>query len=250
MTSPQKTHNTRIADSFGRRSAQYDHYATLQAKIATQLSDYLPQTSAPHILEIGCGTGFLTQHIVTRYPESKIYITDLSEDMLTQCKKKIGSAERLHYVCCDGEALTKCDVIANHKFDLIVSSMTLQWFQNANDGLRKLTSNLKENGTIYFATLGPDNFTEWQTVLKQYNYPSGTWILKNVPGLFSEEKVIIDYGSAYNFFRSLKAIGAHNPKTSYSQLPAGQLRKAMHALDRASHGKVSWHIVYGCLKAL
>ena len=42
----------------------------------------------PRILEVGCGTGILTEFLIKKYPNASFEITDISGSMLEECKKR------------------------------------------------------------------------------------------------------------------------------------------------------------------
>lgn len=41
---------------------------------------------APHVLDVGCGTGVLLKQLAERFPEAELYGVDASADMLTQAR--------------------------------------------------------------------------------------------------------------------------------------------------------------------
>ena len=71
---------------FARRAATYEHHAGQQRAIARKLARYLPELESPSVLEIGCGTGFLTRHLVARYPRGAITVTDIAPQMVAACE--------------------------------------------------------------------------------------------------------------------------------------------------------------------
>ena len=57
-----------IAQSFGARAASYEEHADLQRTVAKRLARLLPPLAAPRVLELGCGTGLFSRHLLARYP--------------------------------------------------------------------------------------------------------------------------------------------------------------------------------------
>ena len=55
-----------------------------------------------HILDIGCGTGFLTSHLKDYYPNAHITACDISYKMLEECQKLFGQ-DNISYLLCDAE---------------------------------------------------------------------------------------------------------------------------------------------------
>ena len=75
-----------IAQSFGARAASYDEHADLQRAVAERLARLLPQLAAPRVLELGCGTGLFSRHLLARYPDGTFLFTDLAPSMVEQCR--------------------------------------------------------------------------------------------------------------------------------------------------------------------
>ena len=119
------THSLRA--SFSRGAKFYDRLATTQREIARRLAKSILATTelqnAKSILEIGCGTGFLTEELVSIYPEADLTVLDISPVMLDATRAKLGSSRNnINYIEAD-----ILDASFEQKFDLIVSSSTLQW---------------------------------------------------------------------------------------------------------------------------
>jgi len=83
---------------------------------------YIPKALKPkRILELGCGTGNLSELIVKKYPESEIVLVDISEEILNRCKNRLEDNDRVEYYRAD---INELDFSAD-SFDLIVSSITI-----------------------------------------------------------------------------------------------------------------------------
>ena len=74
-----------VANSFGARAGTYDDHADLQRTVAERLSHLLPNLSRPRVLELGCGTGLFSRHLLARYPDGDFLLTDLASSMVEQC---------------------------------------------------------------------------------------------------------------------------------------------------------------------
>ena len=94
----------KIAARFGGSAGIYDRHASLQARVARRLGALLPASRAPRVLEIGCGTGFFTQHLLRRYPDGDFLITDIAPEMLAICRQRVTiNGRALHFALLDGE---------------------------------------------------------------------------------------------------------------------------------------------------
>lgn len=227
-----------IARKFGRRAEIYDEKAQLQKNVAKKLASFLPKSSYENILEIGCGTGFMTEYLANVYPDAQKHITDLSPEMVELCAEKFKDTPNMTFGVLDGQAKK----IAKG-YDLVVSSMCVQWFDAPNDVLKEW----KTHADVCFATLGPDNFKEWRALLAGLDLPFGGRILTDLPGVISDEIKQVPYSSAYDFLKELKQIGAETATPDYNILAPRQLKKLIAAYDDQDQKQISWHIVYGHL---
>lgn len=233
-----------IAQSFGRRADDYDRNAPLQKECAAQLAALLPHRPAPDVLEIGCGTGFVTEHLINDcYPDGTFVITDIAQEMVAVAERKYHYPNAVFKVM-DGQAPA-----VDRMFDVIVSGMAVQWFDNPHASLERLRDMLLPNGVLYYSAPGPDSFAAWRDVLKEEGLSDGLLSYPAWPGVVKSQTVTVDYGRVENFLKSLKEIGAHQPRKGYAALHPAALRKACRLYNERHGGKVTWEIVYGCLQA-
>ena len=54
-----------IALNFSKHARGYDRYARLQKIMADRLASFLPNIMPDKVLEIGCGTGLFTKHLLS-----------------------------------------------------------------------------------------------------------------------------------------------------------------------------------------
>jgi malonyl-CoA O-methyltransferase len=233
-----------IAARFAARAASYELHAGLQRTVADRLADFLPKLERPRVLELGCGTGLLSRHLVKRYPDGYFILTDVAPEMIAECRRNLaplGPAQISFEVMDAGEA-------GGHAgLDLIVSSMTLHWLPDPAASVQRLTRFLAPSGVLLYASLGPESFAEWRAALAAEALPSGLVELPALSGVVREERLVPD-ADALSFLRRMKAVGGLTPKEGYAPLAPGALRRAVRATD-AKGGQVTWHIVYGALNA-
>jgi malonyl-CoA O-methyltransferase len=243
----QYARNFAIARSFSDRANDYERHADLQRSVADRLALLLPRLDAPRVLELGCGTGLLSRHLLAQYPEGNFVFTDLAQAMLEQCRLNLGvqARDRARFTQMDG---SKPDSELG-TFDLIATSMALHWLSDPVATLNALRSLLAPHGVLLFAALGPESFTEWRNVLEAEGLPDGMITSPRLPGIVAEERTIVD-ASTLAFLRRMKRVGGTTPREGYAKLSAGQLRRAIRSADAKTGGRITWHIVYGRLDAL
>lgn len=233
-----------IAARFGARAASYELHAGLQRAVADRLASFLPKLERPRVLELGCGTGLLSRHLVQRYPGGHFVLTDVAPAMIAECRRNLaplGPAQISFEVMDAGEAGGHAEL------DLIVSSMTLHWLADPAASVERLRRFLAPSGTLLYATLGPESFAEWRATLAAEGLPTGLPDLPPLPGVVAEERLLPDT-DALSFLRRIKAVGGLTPKEGYEPLSPGALRRAIRATDARGRG-ITWHIVYGALNA-
>ncbi|PWC84307.1 hypothetical protein AEJ54_29585, partial [Azospirillum sp. Sp 7] len=149
-----------IAAAFGKAAPRYEEHAAVQRIAAERLAERvarLPLPPRPRVLEIGCGTGFLSRALRERIGPADWLLTDLSPDMLARCRAALGDPTDSAFRIMDGE---KPDL--DGPFDLIVSSLALQWFRDPTAALARWAEMLAPGGRIAVATLAADSFREWR----------------------------------------------------------------------------------------
>ncbi|MFU8818294.1 MAG: alpha/beta fold hydrolase [Desulfurivibrio sp.] len=79
-----------IRRRFDRAAATYDANADIQRRTLDLLLPHLPPPAeVAEILELGCGTGNYTEHLLRHYPAARLTALDFSQAMLEQARSKI-----------------------------------------------------------------------------------------------------------------------------------------------------------------
>ena len=217
-----------VRRSFERAAATYDAAAVLQREVCDRVMerlDYIKQVPR-NILDLGCGTGYGTGKLLSRYPEAQVVALDLAETMAAQTRKTHAlkgwtswfSTPRVRAVCADGEALP----LVHASSDLVFSSLTMQWCDPERlfaEARRVLTP----GGLLMFSTFGPDTLKELRHVFATVdNYPHvNTFVDMHDLGdqlvhagfgdpVMDMEIITVTYADLKSLLLELKAIGAHN----------------------------------------
>jgi len=224
-----------IENAFDKGATNYDWAALIQRETAEKLINFTPDTAPTKILEIGCGTGFLTKLLVQKYPDSQITATDISGKMIEKCKSKLPF---IHFEKTDGETYEPTT-----KYDLIISNMTVQWFDNPVTGIDRLKEFLNPNGSLLFSTLGDKSFYQWREILNDMNLSNGLLKTPEYKYIIDEEIEQAIYPKGIDFIKNLKDIGAN--KSDAKPLSPTQLKQACETLSNKYYGAITWHILYG-----
>lgn len=257
-----------VARTFAAAAETYDQHARVQRAVAAELAERtarLPLPAAPRVLEIGCGTGFLTALLLRRFPAARLLATDLAEAMVTHCRRKLGAADRggaaarAAYAVMDGE----WPALRPAQHELVLASLAFQWFAELAPALARLVGCLAPGGTLLFATLGADTFREWRAAHAALglrhgvpSLPSADALLAALPagGVGAPARVDeawheLQYPRARDFLTALRAAGAHLPAPGYRPLPSAQLRAVLAALERGGPVRITYHVLYAAYTA-
>ena len=242
----------RVAQAFDGAEG-YAGHAHVQRRIAADLAVKiaaldLPET--PRILEIGCGTGFLTQELLARGVDGEWLITDKAPAMVARCREAMGAAPERRFALLDGEyGLGALD----QKFDLICASMAMQWFDDLPNTVSKLLQLLEPGGRLVFNTLAADTFSEWHEAHRSIGRESGALRfpeLEEIKAQLNFRSTVSLNSQAYKerfsdaraFLKGLKAIGAATSRAGHAPLPPGDLRRVMQAFE-AGGASVTYEVL-------
>ncbi|MBC2670378.1 methyltransferase domain-containing protein [Novosphingobium piscinae] len=234
--------SARIAAAFAA-ARDYDGHAAVQRRVATGLAvriAALPLPPAPRVLEIGCGTGFLTAALRDQGLGGRWLVTDLAPAMVARCRDRLGDGAGRTFAVLDGEHGPRP---AAAPFDLICASLAFQWFSALEPAVARLLGWLAPGGHLIFTTLGAGTFSEWRAAHRAEGLAPGTPPFlqpealadllparQAAPPLVTLE--LAEHADAGAFLRGLKAIGAGTPHSDHRPLPPAALRRVMARFTR------------------
>lgn len=230
-------------------AADYDRHARVQRLVARELARRiaaLPLPPAPRVLEIGCGTGFLTQALREQGLAGDWLVTDVAPAMVERARARLGSG--YSYAVLDGE----CGEPEGGPFDLICASLATQWFRDEPAALARWREWLRPGGDVMVATLGPGTFAEWRAAHAAEGYAPGTPAF-TPPSAFESlglaqpptlELYRERHADARAFLHALRGIGAGTAAPAHRPLSPGALRRVMRRFEAA--GAITTYEVVTC----
>ncbi|NHN30804.1 malonyl-ACP O-methyltransferase BioC [Paenibacillus agricola] len=239
-----------ICSQFNRSAAgSYDIHAHVQRMMADRLVQSLigwkreDKADGLNMLEIGCGTGVLTEILLNEYPYASITALDMASAMIKAAEQHVLSSTanhvgysksrpaRLHFLLADVEMWAADAPTAS--LDLIVSNACFQWLSYPRQTLGHLRRMIRAGGLLVFTTFGPDTFYElhkafnevyrangmepqrhglsfqsmdqWKNLLKEAGF-------SNIQ--YERSTQMEKYASARDFLHSVKAMGASNSEAA------------------------------------
>ncbi len=226
----------RVAESFSRAANSYDSVAYLQREIGEYLLAGLAKSAGVDallnercLIDLGSGTGYFTPYLK---PLSEYQVSlDLAEGMLQFASRQCPDTSS--GVCGDAEQLP----FADQSFDLLFSSLTIQWCTDLTQLFTELKRVMKPGASLSIATLGPDTLCELRDAWSQVDrythvnsFASRTQLvaaIKNT-GLqiegFEEQTKVLRFKQVRDLTYELKTLGAHNMNQGQSAGLTGRQR--------------------------
>ncbi|MDZ7757421.1 methyltransferase [Rhodohalobacter sp.] len=241
-----------IVNRFSESAQDYDQFARIQEETAERLAKALSpwQFSIPEgpVIEVGAGTGLLTQHIAKMYSNREVLVTDASDEMLQLNKKKLSDHTHLQYQNMDVESAEW----EEEKYSLITSNFLLHWLKHPAETVAKMLPSLKPGGLLLMSFPGDDTFPQWRKNCLDLGLPYTGNPLPDLEEIviklsmgpvkvdYYEDQTNLEYSSVYEFYRELKNSGSGTSLTG-KKLSTKQLRLLDNYWREKNNGKVNVH---------
>lgn len=255
-----------IRAAFEASADRYDEVAFLQREVGSRLLERLQllKHKPNSILDIGSGTGFCSAALAERYQQARIVSLDLSEAMLRHTRRRYSRWDRFRrkhgFVAGDAEHLPFADA----SFDMLFSSLTVQWCSDLEQTFKEFHRVLKPGGVLFYTTLGPDTLKElrasWaevddrvhvNTFLDMHDVGDAMLRAHLAEPVLDTEHLTLTYRKSMQLMRDLKELGAHNinPGRHLGLTGPRKLKAVMEAYERfrQADGQLpaTYEVVYG-----
>ncbi len=210
-----------IAQAFSKAAASYDSAAQFQRDTGHKLLDPLisranvEPVASQRWLDLGSGTGYFTELLAGS--GAHVVGLDLALGMLSHAKAQRSSD--LSWLNGDAESLP----LQDNAFDLVFSTLALQWCDNLGRALQEAHRVLKPQGEMYFTTLVAGSLTElaqaWQQV-DDKPHVNAFLPLKDIEAAAQQAQFahvelqvlpeVLSYPNALALLKDLKGIGANH----------------------------------------
>ncbi|PCJ86985.1 MAG: malonyl-[acyl-carrier protein] O-methyltransferase BioC [Thiotrichaceae bacterium] len=255
---------SRVRRAFDRAADRYSQYAVLQNEVCNRLLEKLDvvKINPEYILDAGAGTGAALPDLFERYKKAQLVALDLSENMLAQSAQHGRLLRTPHLVCADIEKLP----FADNTFDLVFSSLSLQWCNDLNAAFLEARRVLKPGGLFVFSTFGPDTLKELRTSWASVDEAShvnqfidmhdiGDALLHDrfAEPVMEAEIITVTYDTVDEIMHDLKAIGANvtakkSPNNAVGLSGKSVLKRVRQSYEQFRKNKVlpvSYEVIYG-----
>lgn len=155
-------HKQQVADRFAKAQQSYVEHAIVQKDICQKLIAFMQEFQLPtgysHVLEIGCGSGNLTQLIHQNFSFHHYVLNDLYQ---SQALAQLDQAQ-FSWLLGDIEQLE----LPKH-LSLVVSSSALQWVENLPLLIENIVQALSSQAYFCFSTFGEQNLKQFKALTGQ-----------------------------------------------------------------------------------
>lgn len=240
-----------------RIAKKYDQVALVQKKMAFQLMQNLSVQASVSIrvIELGCGTGYLTQLLVHRLQPRKLIAVDIAAQMIEQAQKRVQTEHEINWLVADMEAWDWAGQLDS--VDLVVSNAVVHWAQDPKRVLAKSHQALRLGGQCIHTMPGPDTFQELRFLLHQveedmglplsrHHFPlrsADEWEEMYEAAGFTDVQIEeywhrVEYEDCHAFLQAMKWMGG-NCHMADGRITSSQraLREVMHKYNLAYRSK-------------
>lgn len=216
----------RIKKAFSSKALDYNRLALIQRESAERLDfnlsliEQVPST----ILDVGSGTGFLTNLAAERWKEARIYCCDIAHGMNLVARESV-DLKRVFFTTGDADELPYGD----ESFDMVISNLSYQWAPSLSKAFREVMRVLKPGGEFLLATFGRRTLQELREAYSEsyrenkgeepehlhpflaiHELGDGMAKLGFHDTIMSADRLTDYYQSPFSLLRTLKGIGAGN----------------------------------------
>ncbi len=213
-----QTINNKRRRGFNESAKRYDLLSSLHREIADRLFVQVAKEHTPSaLLDVGCGTGYLTARLKENFPQSKIIGLDFSPGMLEVARPKHGG---IAWVLADGHHLPFSD----GSFDILISNLAYQWAGDLSRAFSEARRVLAPNGVLACTLFGYNTCQElFQSLdeatakaLQFIRLPDGPQVREALAASgfknpkVDSERIKIEFNGMHELIAWLKSIGANN----------------------------------------
>ena len=135
--------------TYDRAGLQATTYRPIHDAVLGRLTDVRPDA----VLDLGCGTGQLTQRLGEQFPDASIVGADLSNGMLERAAQRAEAhdarAEISGFVRADAQRLP----LADASFDVITCTESFHWYADQEAAVSELGRLLRPGGRLVIASI-------------------------------------------------------------------------------------------------
>jgi malonyl-CoA O-methyltransferase len=238
--------NASIVAAFDAAAQSYDAMTQVQREVARALVARAAEFSAPKIiLDLGAGTGHVTELALQQWPHAKLTALDAAPAMLARLRAKFPNVATIR------RDAARLDGVG--RYDLILSSMMLHWLDAPRDALAHWLGHLAPGGRLCVAVPVAGSLLEWRDFTRSAGIEDRVWAFppedfaKGLGATIEISDFPVEYPDARAFLRALKGAGAHKSRPGAPPARTGALRSLL--ATRSDPFKATFRIALLSLRA-
>ena len=179
------------AKNLNARISLHEKYSTNKQGWFNWLFEKIDFSKVNRLLELGCGNGKLWQENTVDLRNREIFLSDLSEGMVEEVRKKLGTD--FNCIVADAEKIPFKDAY----FDCVIANHVLFYLNDIHQGLKEIQRVLKPNGIFYCSTYGNEHMKEITQIVKGFDarITLSNHSLQDIFGLENGEQILKQYFS-------------------------------------------------------
>ena len=189
----------KIARDFSAAAQRYDKNSALQQQVLQRLLSKIDKniSTEKYILDAGCGTGQLGRIL----SGNQITQLDIAFGMCQKAKSNL-------------QEVVNADLLqlpfANAAFDIVFSSLALQWVPDTSKALAELRRVLKKGGILAVSSFGSQTLHELRASFASVSLHHTVSAFGDMDKHQTSETIVQYFPDVMAIMQHLKAIGANN----------------------------------------
>jgi trans-aconitate 2-methyltransferase len=141
------------AQTYDRASAPQQEWASA---VLERVAGRLPKSAT--VLDIGCGTGRVTEAVLELVPDGRVLAIDASREMVDLARERLGDRARVW-------RQDVLDLVLDEPVDAVVSTATLHWVPDHDRLWQRLAAALRSGGILEIQCGGQGNIDRVREVI-------------------------------------------------------------------------------------
>lgn len=257
MTLMTQMDKFKVRQAFAQSATHYDDFAHLQRTVAAELLRHSSLLQLyGKVVDLGCGTGYLTQLLSELGGFSQLWGLDIAPAMLDMAKQR--ELAGVGYLCADLEQLP----LQANSVDWLFSSLALQWCLDLPATLEECQRVLRPGGQLCFATFGEATLQELKQAWRAVDHAphvNDFYSVADLRGMLrtggwgnitlTKQDYQCQYSSVLSLLHELKGLGAQHVLQGRQPQLMGKTRwKAMlnayPKLDETGHIIATYEVIW------
>ena len=152
-------------------AASYDRMSDPQVAMGLDVIERLDLRGDERVLDVGCGSGRVTEQLLARVPNGTVVGTDGSQAMVDQARERLGDQVELF-------AADAAELVVTQPFDAILSTATFHWIPDHDRLFARLHDALRPGGKLVAQCGGAGNIANVEAAIARVDHPA----LRGWPG--------------------------------------------------------------------